>query len=85
MYLVLVLLKKKYNDRLDLKKIKKKSTNNLTDIYAVMQSFESLQPHFNLEGVIYTEEDWYLFNRGNGSSGKTSFYLHAQNSIKSLA
>jgi hypothetical protein len=33
------------------------STNNLTDLYAVMQSFESI---FNLE-VIYTGEG-YLFN-----------------------
>jgi hypothetical protein len=64
----------------DLKNKKKISTNNLTDIYAVMQSFESLQPQdFNLEGVIYTGEDWYLFNRGNGSSGKNIiFTLHAQ-------
>jgi hypothetical protein len=46
--------KKKYNDRLWFKKKKKISTNNLTDIYAVMQSFESLPQDFNLEGVIYT-------------------------------
>lgn len=64
----------------DLKSKTKTSTNNLTDLYAVMQSFESIQPtDFNLEGVIYTGENWYLFNRGNGSSGKnTIFTLHAQ-------
>ena len=64
----------------DLKTKKKTSTNNLTDLYAVMQSFESLLPQdFNLEGVIYTGEDWYLFNRGNGSNNKNIIYtLHAQ-------
>ena len=64
----------------DLKTKKKTSTNNLTDLYAVMQSFESVLPQdFNLEGVIYTGEDWYLFNRGNGSANKNIIYtLHAQ-------
>lgn len=64
----------------DLKTKKKTSTNNLTDLYAVMQSFESVLPQdFNLEGVIYTGEDWYLFNRGNGSTNKNIIYtLHAQ-------
>lgn len=64
----------------DLKNKKKTSTNNLTDLYSVMQSFESIQPQdFNLEGAIYTGEDWYLFNRGNGSNTKNIiFTLHAQ-------
>ena len=64
----------------DLKTKQKTSTNNLTDLYAVMQSFESVQPQdFNLEGVIYTGEDWYLFNRGNGSNNRNIiFTLHAQ-------
>jgi hypothetical protein len=69
----------------DLKNKKKISTNNLTDIYAVMQSFESLQPQdFNLEGVIYTGRLVFI-QSGNGSSGKTSFYPSCTNSIKSLA
>lgn len=64
----------------DLQNKKKISTNNLTDLYTVMQSFESILPQdFNLEGVIYTGDDWYLFNRGNGSSAKNIiFTLHAQ-------
>lgn len=64
----------------DLLNKKKISTNNLTDLYAVMQSFESLKVEdFNLEGVIYTGQDWYLFNRGNGSNNKNIiFTLHAQ-------
>jgi hypothetical protein len=64
----------------DLINKKKTSTNNLTDLYAVMQSFESLKAEdFNLEGVIYTGQDWYLFNRGNSSNNKNIiFTLHAQ-------
>jgi hypothetical protein len=39
------------------------STNNLTDLYAVMQSFESIQPEdFNLEGIIYSGDNWYLYS-----------------------
>jgi hypothetical protein len=64
----------------DLKTKKKTNTNDLTDLYAVMQSFEAVLPQdFNVESVIYTGEDWYLFNRGNGGSGKNIiFTLHAQ-------
>ena len=64
----------------DLKTKKKANTNDLTDLYAVMQSFEAVLPQdFNVESVIYTGEDWYLFNRGNGGSGKNIiFTLHAQ-------
>jgi hypothetical protein len=37
-----------------------------------MQSFESIQPEdFNLEGIIYSGDNWYLFNRGNESNSKT--------------
>jgi hypothetical protein len=44
-----------------------------------MQSFESLQPQdFNLEGVIYTEKKWYLFNLVTGAVAKHHFTLHAQ-------
>ena len=46
-------------------------TNDLTDLYGVMQSFAEIKPEdFNLEGAIYTGEEWYLFNRGNGKSAK---------------
>jgi hypothetical protein len=64
----------------DLNSKKTASKNNLTDLYAVMQSFESVLPQdFNLEGVIYSGEDWYLFNRGNeGNNKNIIFSLHAQ-------
>ena len=46
-------------------------TNDLTDLYGVMQSFGEIKAEdFNIEGAIYTGEEWYLFNRGNGKSAK---------------
>jgi hypothetical protein len=46
-------------------------TNDLADLYSVMQSFAEIKPaDFNIEGAIYTGEEWYLFNRGNGESAK---------------
>lgn len=64
----------------DLKARKKSATNNLVDLYAVMQSFGYINPEdFNLEGAIYDGENWYFFNRGNGSSNKNVvFTLHAK-------
>jgi hypothetical protein len=53
----------------DLKK-KKTMTNNLL-LYAVMQSFGYIKSEdFNLEGVTYDGENWYLFNRGNSDANK---------------
>lgn len=64
----------------DLKTRKKATTNNLVDLYAVMQSFGNIKPEdFNLEGAIYDGENWYFFNRGNGSNNKNVIYtLHAK-------
>jgi hypothetical protein len=51
-------------------------TNNLVDLYAVMQSFGYIKSEdFNLEGVTYDGENWYLFNRGN-SAHKNVLSLH---------
>lgn len=51
------------------------STNDLTDLYGVMQSFGKIKPEdFNIEGAIYTGEEWYLFNRGNGKSAKNVMF-----------
>jgi hypothetical protein len=50
-------------------------TNNL--IY--MQSCKVLDTKsedFNLEGVTYDGENWYLFNRGNSDATRMSFTLH---------
>jgi hypothetical protein len=51
------------------------STNDLSDLYGVMQSFGEIKPEdFNIEGAIYTREEWYLFNRGNGKSAKNVIF-----------
>jgi hypothetical protein len=51
------------------------NTNDLTDLYGVMQSFGEIKPEdFNIEGAIYTGEEWYLFNRGNGKSAKNVLF-----------
>jgi hypothetical protein len=54
-------------------------TNNLVDLYAVMQSFGYIKSEdFNLEGVTYDGER-YLFNRGNSDAHKNVlFTLHAK-------
>jgi hypothetical protein len=64
----------------DLNQKKKIVTNNLVDLYAVMQSFGNINPEdFNLEGAIYDGQIWYLLNRGNGISNKnTLFSLQAK-------
>ena len=64
----------------DLKTNKKTITNNLVDLYAVMQSFGYIKSEdFNLEGVTYDGENWYLFNRGNSDAHKNVlFTLHAK-------
>ncbi|HTG65720.1 MAG TPA: hypothetical protein VL859_05045 [Flavobacterium sp.] len=64
----------------DLAQKKKIATNNLTELYAVMQNFASIKAEdFNIEGVIHDGENWYFFNRGNGISNKnTLFSFHAK-------
>lgn len=59
---------------------KKIKTNNLVNLYEVMQNFASIKPdEFNLEGAIHDGENWYFFNRGNGISNKnTLFSFHAK-------
>jgi len=50
-------------------------TNDLTDLYSVMQSFGEIKPEdFNIEGAVYTGEEWYLLNRGNGKSAKNILF-----------
>ncbi|KVV15576.1 hypothetical protein [Flavobacterium sp. TAB 87] len=59
----------------------KTKANDLVDLYAVIQNFADIRPEdFNVEGAIFEGENWYLFNRGNGSSNKnTIFTIHAKN------
>ena len=63
----------KRNKMVQVNAVTKKSiaTNDLSNLYAVMQSFGKVKAEdFNLEGAIYDGKSWYLFNRGNGSSNK---------------
>lgn len=51
------------------------TTNDLTNLYATMQSFGEIKPNdFNLEGAIYNGEDWFLINRGNGKKSKNTIF-----------
>ena len=58
-------------------------TNDLTDLYGVMQSFGQIKADdFNLEGAIYTGKEWMLFNRGNGKKSKNViFTIYGKNLI----
>jgi hypothetical protein len=58
-------------------------TNDLTDLYSVMQSFGQIKADdFNLEGAIYNGKEWQLFNRGNGKKGKNMiFTIYGKNLI----
>jgi hypothetical protein len=71
----------------DLKQKKKIATNDMTDLYAVMQNFGNINPEdFNLEGAIYDGENWYLFNRGNGILNKNVlFSIHAKKLSKEFS
>ncbi|WP_316819320.1 DUF6929 family protein [Pedobacter nyackensis] len=47
------------------------SISDLSALYKRMQDLTGLNPEsFNIEGVVYTGDTWYFFNRGNGNSGK---------------
>ena len=51
------------------------ATNDLADLYVVMQNFGAIKPEdFNIEGAIYNGESWFLLNRGNGSSNKNVLF-----------
>lgn len=56
-------------------------TNDLTDLYGVMQSFGEIKPDdFNIEGAIYNGKSWFLLNRGNGKLKKNIiFTIHGKN------
>lgn len=47
------------------------NTNDISDLYLAMQSFGEINPDdFNIEGAIYYDNCWLLFNRGNGKINK---------------
>ena len=46
-------------------------TFDLSFLYSTMQSFAQMEADdFNIEGVIYNQETWYFFNRGNGKNAR---------------
>ncbi len=54
---------------------KKVESNNLKNLYEVMQNFAAIKPEdFNLEGSVYNGENWYFFNRGNGPEAKNTLF-----------
>lgn len=64
-------------------KKEKIAETDLTDLYAVMQSFGNIKPdEFNIEGSIYNGEKWFFFNRGNGESRKNGVFTVSGNNLK---
>ena len=48
---------------------------DVSALYQVMQSFGEISAEdFNIEGAVYTGENWFLFNRGNGKSSKNGIF-----------
>lgn len=49
--------------------------HDLTDLYLSMQFFAGIAAEdFNIEGVIFTGEKWYFFQRGNGKNAKNGVF-----------
>jgi hypothetical protein len=61
--------------QVDAKTKKVNATNDLSNLYATMQSFGEISPDdFNLEGAIYNGKNWFLVNRGNGKKSKNAIF-----------
>jgi hypothetical protein len=51
------------------------AVKDLSALYQSMQVLAGLNAeNFNIEGVVYTGDHWYLFNRGNGNSGQNIIF-----------
>lgn len=49
--------------------------HDLTDLYLSMQYFAGISSEdFNIEGVIFTGEKWYFFQRGNGKNKQNGIF-----------
>lgn len=58
------------------------SENELDILYASMKSFANLSDEdFNIESVIYDNELWYFFNRGNGPKKANGIFVVKGNNI----
>ncbi|WP_026713344.1 DUF6929 family protein [Flavobacterium daejeonense] len=64
----------------NLQQNKKSQTNDLGNLYTVMQNFASIAPEdFNIEASAYNGQNWYFLNRGNGpNSRNTLFHVEAR-------
>lgn len=61
--------------QVDAKTKKVMATQDLSMLYASMQSFGEINSEdFNLEGAIYNGENWFLFNRSNGKKSKNAIF-----------
>ena len=61
--------------QVDAKTKKVIAMQDLSMLYASMQSFGEINPEdFNLEGAIYNGENWFLFNRSNGKKSKNAIF-----------
>jgi hypothetical protein len=62
---------------IQMSEVQKKVLHNhdLTDLYLSMQYFAGISAEdFNIEGVIFTGEKWYFFQRGNGKNAKNGIF-----------
>ena len=62
---------------IQMSEVQKKILHNhdLTDLYLSMQYFAGISAEdFNIEGVIFTGEKWYFFQRGNGKNAKNGIF-----------
>ncbi|HLA56505.1 MAG TPA: hypothetical protein VK623_10415 [Flavobacterium sp.] len=58
------------------------STTDLAFLYSAMQGFGQIKPEdFNIEGVVYTGEKWYFFQRGNGKKGGNGIFTVSGNNL----
>jgi len=50
-------------------------TTDLSLLYASMRSLGNISDEdFNIEGVVYTSDAWYFFQRGNSGTGKNAVF-----------
>ncbi|MCZ4245329.1 DUF6929 family protein [Pedobacter punctiformis] len=51
------------------------TSNDLSETYNLLKPASSIDDeNFNIEGAIFTGEEWLLFNRGNGSSSQNGIF-----------
>ncbi len=65
------------NKMIQMSELQKKVLHNhdLNDLYFSMQYFAGISSEdFNIEGVIFTGEKWYFFQRGNGKNAQNGIF-----------